>query len=67
MNDYTASITKDGTNVDYYVDGYGKTPQEFHKEVLFEHIKYPREEILTIVNRKTKKTVFKLKRGFSGS
>lgn len=66
MKKYVAQITSDLENVDYEIEGYGKTPQEFHKTVLFEHIKYPKEEILLITNDRGKK-VFSLKRGFSGS
>lgn len=66
MHQYTAQISSDYENVDYEVDGYAKSPQEFHKIVLTEYIKWPKEEILQIYNSKGKR-VFNLKRGFSGT
>lgn len=62
---YTAQITEgNNTKVSYEIDGWGSSPQEFHKTVLFEHIKYPQEEILAIYNDAGKK-VFNLKKGFN--
>ena len=66
MKKYTAQITKDYENVAYEIDGWGQSPQDFHKIVMIEHIDHPREEILCIFNNKDKK-VFRLNKGFSGS
>ncbi len=62
---YTAQITENDNVVAYEIDGWGNSAQEFHKTVLCEHIKYPREDILSIYNQKGVK-VFNNKRGFSG-
>jgi hypothetical protein len=61
---YVAQITENEKNVSYEIEGWGDSAQDFHKTVLFEHIKYPQEEILYIFNDSGKK-VFNLKRGFS--
>lgn len=66
MKKYTAQITSDYDNVDYEIEGWGQTPQDFHKIVLTEHISYPKEEILCIFNDDGKK-VFRLNKGFTGS
>lgn len=66
MRKYTAQITNDYETIDYEIEGWGKTPQEFHKIVLLEHINYPKEEILYISNADGKK-VFRLNKGFNGS
>ena len=66
MKKYTAQITDDYKNVKYEIDGWGNTPQEFHKTVLCEHINYPKEEILYIFNSDDYK-VFNIKKGFNRS
>ena len=66
MKKYTAQITDNMSTVKFEIEGYGKTPQEFHKTVLFEHINYPYEEILFIFNGRGNR-VFNLRSGFSGS
>ena len=65
MRQYTALITENNDTVSYEIDGWANSPQEFHKIVMFEHIKYPKEEILKIYNQ-DKKVVFSLNKGFSG-
>jgi hypothetical protein len=66
MKKYTAHVTNDITNEAYEVDGWGKTPQEFHKAVLCEHIDYQKENIIFIINEDGKK-VFNIKKGFNKS
>lgn len=66
MKKYTAQVTTDYTKVNYEIDGWGQSPQDFHKIVMTEHIDHPREEILCIFNDSGKK-VFRLNKGFSGS
>lgn len=65
MKKYTAQITEDRENVHYEIDGWGQSPQDFHKIVMVEHINYPKEEILFIFNDGGKK-VFRLNKGFTG-
>ena len=66
MKKYTAEITGDYENVKYEIDGWGQTPQDFHKTVITEHIKWPHEEVLNIFNERGNR-VFNIKRGFNGS
>lgn len=66
MKKYTAEISDDYETVQYVIDGWGHTPQEFHKIVITEHIKWPNEEILNIFNECGHR-VFNIKRGFNGS
>ena len=49
---YTAQVTGNDIEVAYEIDGWGNSAQEFHKTILCEHIKYPREDILAIYNQK---------------
>lgn len=66
MKKYIAHITIDSQDVEYEIEGWGKTPQDFHKIVMFQHINYPTEDILYITNDDNKK-VFKLNKGFCGT
>jgi hypothetical protein len=36
MRKYTAQVSSDYDNVDYEIEGYADSPQEFHKIVLTE-------------------------------
>jgi|TARA_R110000765_G_scaffold28525_7_gene68734 hypothetical protein len=64
---YVAEVSDETKRkVAYEIDGWGASPQEFHKTVLFEHTKYPKEEILSIKNQKGH-VVFDIRWGFSGS
>jgi hypothetical protein len=66
MRQYTAQISSDYETVDYEIEGYANDPQEFHKIIITEHIKWPKEEVLFVFNSDGKR-VFNFKRGFGGT
>ena len=66
MRKYIAEVGEDGETVKYEIEGWGKTPQDFHKTVITKHIKWPREDIINIFNEKGKR-VFNIRKCFSGS